>query len=171
MTDKPTIADENSAKQIASVTPFNNSEVGLQPYYSVEYIVPGFRKVLSHLFGWDNANSIWRRLSSDSNGNLRTTSGTQLTQSPIGSIFSLTDADTKILDHNPNRAYFTVQNNGSDDNTPAQPVSVHYPNPTSDSPTILPPGFMLSENSWAGDVYAKSTISSTVQNITVIEYY
>jgi len=66
---------------------FDDNEIGFKPSPIYNKILGNYIKTIAYLFGRDNVSKLWRQLRTDSNGNLRVTSGTQRQMKRVNLLF------------------------------------------------------------------------------------
>lgn len=94
-------------------TRFYATEEDLQPEdFEVEITASPVQKVMGFLFGFDRVNTLWRKLSVDSNGRLRTTGGVASISNFLPVQIGLTFTEVQIAPARDSRQYLIVDNLG-----------------------------------------------------------
>lgn len=169
MSNNPTPADENSTPQTPNQLNWNINSFGLSPFYIWEKIKAGFTKVFSHNFGWDQIALTWRPMSVDSNGNLRTSNGTQSANAPLQTLVTLDTTPQIILPFNPARSSFTIYNNALDNTFYSREVLISYPNKDENETVFIPVGYAYTDDNWQGTVVAYINAGGITVSVIVVE--
>lgn len=169
MIDKDNPANENSPPQTPNQLNWNLNAFGLDPFYIWEQIKAGFTKTISHLFGWDYIDLIWRGLSVDSNGNLRVSNGTQSANAPLQRLVTVTSTPSIALPFNPARSGFSIYNNAPDNTFYAREIIVSYPNVDENFNVFIPVGYVYTDNNWQGTVSLSIGAADINVNVIIVE--
>jgi hypothetical protein len=150
---------------------WNSHEFGLKPKNIIETLAANFIKAWSYISGWDSNNSIWRAVRVDSDGNLKTTNGTQNNLAPAITTVNLTVASQSLLTENPLRRAFAIYNDAASTGGVVEAVILEYPNPLGTYKVYLPAGSFYVDDTWQGSILLSVQSADATQSVTLVEYY
>lgn len=158
------------ALQTPTDSHFDDLEEGMLPQVPRQSVQTGYTKQLSFNYARDTFNNIWRKLKSDSAGNLKVKLSTQGVDRPLPGNTNLTAVFVLVLPANPKRSSVIIFNNSQSGITFADSIQLKY-NLSSASPDItIMPGYMLIEDNWSGDIFMKSALTDPMP-IRWVEYF